>query len=215
MKTKARRPKVLPEELFRQKGKVYDIGCGSRPYPGSIGVDIVPLPEVDIVADLAGRWPFEDGSIDCLIATHVLEHLDLLPAMDEAFRVLRPGGYFWIRVPHSSFRDFWRDPTHRRPFTIRTFDYWDPGRPGYVPDYGLRASFEVCHRALHWYGYLEQHRFRPALSWFAEPMRRFVDVLANSNHFLCERFWSGAVGGFAEAEFVLRKPLENGDAAKS
>ncbi len=200
------RPKVLPNELFLPGKRLYDIGCGALPYPGSVGVDIVPLPEVGIVADLNGRWPFDDGSVDGLIATHVLEHVDLLPVMEEAYRVLKPGGYFWIRVPHCSFRDFWRDPTHRRMFTVRTFDFWDAKRPSYVPDYGLQAKFHVVHRTLHWYGHLEAVKFRPAFAWFIEPCRRMIDWLAGLNPRFCERFWGGVVGGFAEAEFVLKKP---------
>lgn len=198
------RPPCIPAEIFDGKHLVVDLGCGSRKYPGSVGVDCVALPGVDIVADLqSGSWPLEPGSVDLVIATHVLEHLDLIPAVERIHECLKPGGMAWIRVPHWSARDFWKDPTHKRPFHTGTFDYW---QPGYVPDYGFPVRFEILHKALHQYGYLEVHSFRPTTRWFMEPLRRLIDGAANANQFLCERFWAPAVGGFCEVEFVLRKP---------
>lgn len=198
------RPPCISADLFDGKHLVVDLGCGSRKYPGSVGVDCVALPGVDIVADLSrDPWPFEPDSVDLLIATHVLEHLDLLPAMKRIHASLKPGGMAWIRVPHWSARDFWKDPTHKRPFHTGTFDYW---QPGYSPDYGFSEKFEIAHKAMHMWGYLEVHSFSPRTRWFAEPLRRLFDAAANANHFLCERFWAPAVGGFCEVEFVLRKP---------
>jgi SAM-dependent methyltransferase len=202
------KPKAFPDDYFRRSdAKVYDIGCGSNPYPGSVGVDIVALPEVGIVADLSKKWPFEDDSVDGFIATHVLEHLDILPVVDEIHRCLKPGGCIWIRVPHFTFRNFWSDPTHKRMFTLGTFDFWSTDRSAKLADYGFRAKFEIVHRAIHWYGNLEVNKFRPSRAWFAEPARAGIDLLARLNPRFCERFWSWAVGGFAEVEFVLRKPL--------
>lgn len=198
------RPSAIPDSLFDGRHLLLDLGCGSRKYPGTIGVDFVPGPNVDVVADLSGEtWPFEPGSVDLMVATHVLEHLDLLPTMERIHRYLKPGGLAWIRVPHWSARDFWKDPTHKRPFHTGTFDYW---QPGYVPNYGFPVQYEILHKELHLYGYLEVHAFRPSLRWVAEPLRQLVDRAANASHFLCERFWAPAVGGFCEVEFVLRKP---------
>lgn len=198
------RPSAIPDALFDGNHLLLDLGCGSRKYPGTIGVDFVPGPGVDVVADLScDPWPFEPGSVDLVVATHVLEHLELLATMERIHRCLKPGGLAWIRVPHWSARDFWKDPTHKRPFHTGTFDYW---QPGYVPNYGFPVHYEILHKELHLYGYLEVHSFRPSLAWVAEPLRRLVDHAANASHFLCERFWAPAVGGFCEVEFVLRKP---------
>lgn len=52
----------------------------------------LPLARV-VVADCQDRLPYEDGFFDRVLAVHVLEHLPDLPrALDEARRVLRPGG---------------------------------------------------------------------------------------------------------------------------
>jgi len=53
-----------------------------------------------VVADCQARLPFPDGHFDRVIAIHVLEHLPDLPkALDEARRVLRPGGSFAVVYP--------------------------------------------------------------------------------------------------------------------
>ena len=68
-----------------------DLGCGRRRQPGAIGVDLVPLPGVDVVAHLeAAHLPFGDATLDIVLAFNVLEHLEDLPrVMQELARVLR------------------------------------------------------------------------------------------------------------------------------
>lgn len=58
-------------------------------------------PEVTaIVGDCQERLPFEDGFFDRVVAIHVLEHLPDLPrALDEASRVLAPGGRLFAVIP--------------------------------------------------------------------------------------------------------------------
>lgn len=49
-----------------------------------------------------GRLPFADASIDVVIADFVLEHLGEPQAVEaEVYRVLKPGGLFCARTPHS------------------------------------------------------------------------------------------------------------------
>jgi SAM-dependent methyltransferase len=46
------------------------------------------------------RLPFADGTFDRIIASEVLEHLqDDVTALDELFRVLKPGGRIAVTVP--------------------------------------------------------------------------------------------------------------------
>ncbi len=52
-----------------------------------------------VQADIA-ELPFDDRSFDYITAVHVLEHLDsdgLERASGEIFRILRPGGYLFVR----------------------------------------------------------------------------------------------------------------------
>lgn len=56
-----------------------------------------------VVAD-GTRLPFGDDSIDCVICSEVLEHVENdQAAIDELARVLRPGGFACITVPHRRF----------------------------------------------------------------------------------------------------------------
>ncbi len=56
-----------------------------------------------VVAD-GTRLPFGDGAIDCVICSEVLEHVENdQAAIDELARVLRPGGFVCVTVPHRRF----------------------------------------------------------------------------------------------------------------
>ncbi len=62
-----------------------------------IGGGVAP---VDIVAD-ACALPFDDNSLDFVLNAHVIEHLfDPIKALQEWWRVVRPGGYVFLIVPH-------------------------------------------------------------------------------------------------------------------
>lgn len=55
---------------------------------------------VDIVAE-ATALPFDDNSIGYLIACHAIEHIwHPVKALQEWRRVVRPGGYVFLIVPH-------------------------------------------------------------------------------------------------------------------
>ncbi len=74
----------------------------------------------DLIAALRAR---PAATIDAVVSFHVVEHLDaaaleFLPAL--AWRVLRPGGLLILESPSplslvAGARNFWLDPTHRRP----------------------------------------------------------------------------------------------------
>lgn len=52
---------------------------------------------IDIRLGRAEALPFDDNSVDCVIAMSVMEHVtDLQASLSEICRVLRPGGYFWF-----------------------------------------------------------------------------------------------------------------------
>jgi len=57
--------------------KILDVGCGTAKVKGAIGLDIAPLPGVDVVHDLNKfPWPFENGTFDEIYMLDVIEHLD-------------------------------------------------------------------------------------------------------------------------------------------
>lgn len=73
----------------------------------------VDLFDADIVADLNKPWPFKDNSVGVIRASHIFEHLkDPVHTMNEAFRVLAPGGWLLMEVPSTDGRGAFQDPTH-------------------------------------------------------------------------------------------------------
>lgn len=105
-----------------------NLGCGPSTAEGFVNVDIVPLPGVDLVADLDQPWPWADDSVSYIVASHLFEHVDKpILFMAEAWRVLAADGILDIRVPHWQHIFAYSDPTHKRYCTELTFDYWIPG----------------------------------------------------------------------------------------
>lgn len=98
--------KKIKELLNEQKEKgeqiVLDIGCG-KTKRGTIGIDHLPGPLVDIVADFGKGIPFPNNSVDGIIMYHSLEHVtDPVFVLEECRRVLKVGGALDIKVPHHS-----------------------------------------------------------------------------------------------------------------
>ncbi len=188
-------------------GRVVDLGCGSRKFPGSIGMDLVAVPGVDVVADMSRGLPFKDDSLDGIYAYHVLEHLDdFLAAMGEIWRVLRDGGRAYIKVPHSASTFMtWKDPTHRRGLSIATFAYFDDTYfDGIAFAYYSPARFRIEKAKLNFT--LTDRQEDPAQSRVRRLLNPIFDALANKNRsyqYACERFW-GPLVGIEEAVLTLR-----------
>lgn len=95
-----------------------DLGCGSRKREGFLGVDQYAMPGVDVVADVRGKWPWEDNSVEEAHSSHFVEHLSGTERMafyNELWRVLVPGGKATIIVPACFSARAYGDPTHQWP----------------------------------------------------------------------------------------------------
>lgn len=121
---------------------VVHVGCGNSKRPGSIGLDILACPGVDCVCDLnAPKWPLKNGSVDRLLAFHVVEHIPCLSRfMSNAHAALKPAGILEIEVPHGATLRYLGDPTHCTPVTCSTFRYFEPD---YRYNYYTDARFRV------------------------------------------------------------------------
>ncbi len=118
-------PRAL-EELSRDLavpagGAVLDFGCADTPYRSFFGADVDylaadlpgnPAATVEIRAD--GTVPIADASVDAVLSTQVLEHVeDPAVYLAECRRVLRPGGRLLLSthglmVWHPDPVDHWR-----------------------------------------------------------------------------------------------------------
>ena len=88
-----------------------NLGSGPDPLEGYINCDLYPSGEivpgattpnkdVDMVFDMSDGLPFDNDSIDEIVAIQVLEHLAKpIALLEEAYRVLKLGGLIDIMVP--------------------------------------------------------------------------------------------------------------------
>lgn len=135
-----------------------NLGANDDVREGYITVDIAP--PADVVTDLRERWPWPDDSADEILSWDCFEHLpSKIHTLNEAWRVLRPGGRLDMRVPCVMLADgrvnpgAFADPTHSSWWTMDDIYYFDQrwnnpegerGRLG--PAYGIVAVF----RAIKW-----------------------------------------------------------------
>jgi len=70
-------------------------------------------------------YPFMDNTITEIFASHILEHLpSTVDALEEWWRICKPGAKITIRVPHYSHIAAYENPTHKRFFTLNSLDYF-------------------------------------------------------------------------------------------
>ena len=77
-------------------------GCGEHVAPGWINSDVKEASEVDLVADIREGLPLATDSLDYVVSVHALPELpypDLVPALCELRRVLKPGGVLRLVLP--------------------------------------------------------------------------------------------------------------------
>lgn len=93
------------------RGKVLDLGCGAwKAFPHFTGVDNGKDIELfgcemnpDMLVDSCERLPdFEDGSVDAVFSSHLLEHIECPSmALAEWWRVIKEGGHLVVYLPHA------------------------------------------------------------------------------------------------------------------
>lgn len=118
------------------------LGCGHHKLNGWVNIDSVHLPQVDVVANLENcattPLPFERDSVSEIYASHLIEHVNnILPLMQELYRVAISNATMVLRVPYGSSDDAWEDPTHVRPYFLQSFGYFS------MPYYH-RARYEIA-----------------------------------------------------------------------
>ena len=110
------------------EAKKLNLGCGTDIKDGWVNLDSAALPGVDVVHDIEKLpLPFADSSVDEVLCQDILEHVEYAPILKDLYRVLTPGGVLHIRVPHFTSKNNFIDPTHRRLFSINTFDFFAAG----------------------------------------------------------------------------------------
>lgn len=109
-----------------------NLGCGNSIKESDedhfwVNLDMWPNKGVDKVHNLEHLpLPFADNTFDCILASHVLEHVkvwrDLLV---DIYRILKPRGCLHIKVPEGRCRAAIADPTHVNFFVPESWLHWD------------------------------------------------------------------------------------------
>ena len=118
---------------------VVDIGCGAKKLDGAFGLDRRKEPGVNVICDFERAVPLKTNSVDVVYMSHIMEHIrDLIPFMEEVYRVCRSGAEVRVIVPYYTSRGAFRDPTHLRFIAEDTFQYFES-----PTDYGIKTNFKI------------------------------------------------------------------------
>lgn len=125
-----------------------NLGAGHDIKNGYVNHDIANIDNINVVHDLnIFPWPWDDKSVDEIIAYDVLEHLnDFMKSMEELYRIMKPGGKLLIQVPYWNSWAAWADPTHKKSFNEFTFHFFDPNSKfNKERFYYSKSKFEIKH----------------------------------------------------------------------
>lgn len=104
------------------KLRLIDLAGGINPAKGYENYD---LRNAEIIGDLNETWKLKDNSVGVLRACNAVEHFkDPIHTMNEAYRVLKHGGFFMIDVPSTDGQGAFCDPTHVSFWNKRSFKYY-------------------------------------------------------------------------------------------
>lgn len=110
-----------------------NLGAGNDIVADAINHDVTRhRPEIAVAHDLnVLPWPWPDRSFDMIMARAVFEHLrnNLVQTVDECWRILRPGGLLYMKLPMWNHERAYDDPTHYWRFTLRSCNVFDPRTP--------------------------------------------------------------------------------------
>jgi ubiquinone/menaquinone biosynthesis C-methylase UbiE len=137
---------------------ILDIGSGEGWFLAAarvrrrIGVDTDPeilgrararYPDIEFLEISGARLPFDDAEFDAVVLSEVIEHVGnshKQAVMDEAMRVLSPGGTFVLTAPHAGLFA-WLDPLDFKRRFPRAYRIYQR-RTGRVP----KTAVEVGHQ---------------------------------------------------------------------
>lgn len=121
-----------------------NLGCGKDIKADYINVDKISGPGVNVVWTWGmGQLPFAENHVDEVYCSHLLEHIENpLWCMQDLHRVCKSGAKVVFRLPYGSSDNAWEDPTHVRPYFVRSFSYFSQMMYG-AADYGYKGDWEV------------------------------------------------------------------------
>jgi len=182
---------------MKPEKKALDLGCGNVPWNGTgllefdgkiIHADLENVPAADVVFDAGKKFPFPDNEFDVVYCSHTLEMVgDFRNAVEEIYRVLKPGGIFFCVATHYSSPKYWSDPFHRRAFASDSFRFTypdsKPGKAGGNPQKGVN---ELSHYSGARFELLDldfSMRLGSLLKWIVKPFFGFYEYWLSTKLF--------------------------------
>jgi len=171
-------------QMTLEEKTTLNLGCGRKPDPNAVNVDITPDTKPDVVHDLnVFPWPFPDNRFEKVVLWDVIEHLDsVLKVMEEVHRISRPGAVLELATPHFSCSNSFTDPTHRHHFGCFSLDYFT-GTSEH--SYYTRTRYKLLYRWLYFRpGFLKRTTGLPS------PINAVILRLANRYPKAYEEQWA-------------------------
>ncbi len=124
---------------------VLNLGAGEDGY-GDVRVDIARSSTCTLVCDVEKGFPFRDAVFTEVYTRCLFEHLrNPGHFLDEAFRVLRPGGTLELVTDHAGYWRWHLQIDHARGYTHRTSEdrHYSLFSPGHLVNHCEAAGFRV------------------------------------------------------------------------
>jgi len=135
------------------------LGCGTKKLEGWINIDSVEACQPDLLHDISAPLPYDDMSVDEILAEDLLEHFDKylrFVVFYEWVRVLKVGGKVTLQVPnfkkilfkyfkfgYDNFVDFlfgenmWESKTYIGHYGNHKWGYSEKTLPAFVKCFGI------------------------------------------------------------------------------
>jgi len=187
---------------------VLNLAAGNKRYDeeGVVNVDIIASPGIDEIVDLNKfPWKWKDNSVDGIHASHILEHfLDHETFLRECHRILKPGGFLRIIVPHCTNMSSVGCLGHYRTFSYDTLHRYLAGG-GLHDCYMFQGiKFKTVEMRVNWV-WEETVKYPKSipnlddrLRMIIRPIDKVISWLINLGPRWFERFWWPLVGGASE-----------------
>ncbi|MDO9464799.1 MAG: class I SAM-dependent methyltransferase [bacterium] len=196
---------------------ILNLGAGELPIEDVVNVDCYDTGYQDEIVDLSEfPWRWKDESIDGIYMLHVLEHFpEPFKIISECYRILKPGGFLFIAVPHSSLVIAIGCIGHYRTFSYATFrdyfgqKYYHISKPMFKTEIARILWWHSPRRHKNKYGinfkHVEKQNYPFIYFLIVRPLSRFIQFFVDLFPRIFERVWCYYVGG---AEEVVWKGIK-------
>ncbi|MFE6074219.1 methyltransferase domain-containing protein [Paenibacillus sp. NPDC057886] len=104
-----------------------DLGSGKQKFNHCIGIDRIAYPDTDLVHDFNSPLPFEDNSVEFVMASHSLQYADdLQSVLTELYRICRHKAMVCIVAPYAHVSSHMINPQFKQRFNEHSPRFWTP-----------------------------------------------------------------------------------------